>query len=339
METPSYPGFAAAIAIISHYINEGNAVLLASPEEPDADSCTSMFSFREFLSWLGLKKPCYLFAPNVPRKNTLFERIKPLGDPYTEINTELPANPPGLVIAFDYGQFWRTHLKFPSDKTFYIGFDHHPPKADDASFPSNGLKICNPSAPSTTALLYRFFKYAGFPIVPTVADCLLVGLMADTGKLSNSLTSPDALETAASLTRQGADYHGVVESMQTEISRRAFDAQMQAREKILFDEASSLGFMAFSLADLESWGNVSLNDILPLFGLIQNIRELRIAAAYFEREDKTWYCSLRSTPKKGVNVRKIALSFGGGGHDYAAAFVSIEPPEEIFKKLAQFLRE
>ncbi|MDO8561193.1 MAG: DHHA1 domain-containing protein [bacterium] len=311
-------------------------ILLVSPEDPDADSVSSMFAFREYLRDCKPRGNYPLFAPNPPRRNTLFECLKPLGNPYTEILPEFPHKPPTIVIAFDYGQFSRTRL-IPNDKTFYIGFDHHPPKAGDISFPSNGLEICDPTASSTTALLYRFFNYAGFKISQAIADCLLVGLLADTGKFTNSLTTPEALETGAALMRCGGNHQGVLGAMRFEMSAKAFATQLKARDNIVINTDVGIGFLSFSKNDLTSWGNANQSDILPLQGLLQNIKEVRLAVVYYEREDGAWYGSLRSSPKKGVNVKNIAQKLGGGGHDYAAGFVSNEPPEVILKKLQEFL--
>lgn len=333
------------------------SILLVSPVQPDADSCASMFAMRRFIrenTALPIDPNIILWAPEKPSPNTMFQRLKPLGDPATEITTELPPYALDLVVAFDYGQFRRLRLDSLVGKTFFIGFDHHPQDENGSGFPNdgvNGIEVSDPRASSTTALLYKFFlevdpeyllpDHSGIG-KPDVAECLLVGLMADTGKLTNKLTSIEALEIAADLVRKGADYHGVIESMQMQISLTAFSAQLKARDQITIDPRTGLGFITFSQEDLQKWG-VTVKDLLPLHGLIQSIEGVLVAAAYFERPDRTWYCSLRNRSGKGVKVNEIAIRLAkggeGGGHDYAAGFVSDETPQEIFRKLKLFLVE
>lgn len=280
----------------------------------------------------------------------MFQRLGPLGDPMTDIQTGVPQPTPDLIVAFDYGQFKRLRLDAILKDVLCIGFDHHPPGKNESDFPKSGIEICDPTAPSTTALLYRFFQWFISPfqiqteiwLTPELAECLLVGLMADTSKLTNKLTSQEALELAATLTRAGADYHGVLESMQMKVSRSAFNAQMKARDRIFIDMNLGLAFIHFSQRDLQDWGGVSAKDILPLHGVMQNIEGVQVAAAYYERPDGTWYCSLRNKSGKGVNVGEIARRLAkpeGGGHDYAAGFTSYEAPNTVFKNISRLLVE
>ena len=70
------------------------SIVLASPRDPDADSCMSILAFREFLDWLGKKHgkefQVVCFAPNLPEPNSLFDTVRALGDPREVIQTSLP---------------------------------------------------------------------------------------------------------------------------------------------------------------------------------------------------------------------------------------------------------
>lgn len=323
-------------------------ILLVSPEDPDVDSCACIFAFREFLRWQRktLEKDfgCRIFAPNLPEPNTLFEAFRPLGDPLKDIHTAPPKGNTDLCVIFDYGNFGRTSLAQWAEEhphTFFIGFDHHP---QVPHFPKNGLQIVE-ATPSATALLYFFFQRANFPINPDVATCLLAGLFADTSRFTNDLASrsPLAFEIGAELMYKGARLGDLVALTRHKMSLASFHAQTAARGKIRFDGETGLGFLSFSQKDLLEW-RATTKDILPILGLLNQITELKVAAAYFEKENGKWYGSLRGTAEKNIRVNRIAEQFvfegrGGGGHAYAAGFTSQDSPDAIFEKLRALLNE
>lgn len=313
-------------------------VLLVSPEDPDADSCTSMLAFEEFLRWLGTKEQkrfrCRLYAPENPRPSPL---LKAVGVTIEEkIKTELPRRTtPDICILFDYGDFRRTRLNSLKDShTFFLGFDHHP-KSETSRFPEkNGLEIID-ETPSNTALLFRFFQHVNYPIPPDVATYLLIGLIADTGKLSNSsaTSNPDAFILTGELMKLGGRLDTIYEAMQNPLPLSKFRAQQTAlAERLTIDENLGLAFLHFTNADLQRW-KATPEYIMPLLGQLRHIEEVKAVAIYSELQNNEWQASLRANPKRGISVREIALEFGGGGHEYAAGFRSSEPPEKILEKI------
>lgn len=322
----------------SHLIEyRHKTVLLASPEDPDPDSIGCMLAFRNFLRWQGKERgESYkgaLFAPEVLRPNKLYEVMRPLGDPNSELKTHLPSTTPSLCVVFDYGSFRRVRLEALESKgTFFIGFDHH---KGESAFPTHGFEIRDESAPSTTALLFRFFQYHNFSVDPDTATCLLTGLMTDTGRLQNSLATenPDAYTIAGDLMRLGGRMDEILAAMRSPLPLTKVRAQQSAQnERLIIDETTGLAFLFFSQQDLEGW-NASAGDILPLLGRLQHIEEIRVAVAYFELENGEWQASLRTNPTRKVSVREIAREFGGDGHEYVAGFRSKDSPSVVLEKI------
>lgn len=313
-------------------------VLLVSPEDPDADSCTSMLAFEEFLRWLGTKEQkkfgCRLYAPERPRPSPL---LKAVGVTIEEkVKTELPRHTiPDICILFDYGDFRRTRLNsLKNSHTFFLGFDHHP-KSETSRFPEkNGLEIID-ETPSNTALLFRFFQHVNYPIPPDVATYLLIGLIADTGRLSNSsaISNPDAFTLTGELMKLGGRLDTIYEAMQNPLPLSKFRAQQTAlAERLVIDESLGLAFLHFTNEDLARW-NATPEDIMPLMSRLRHIEEIRVAVIYSKLPNDEWQAGLRTNPKRGISVREIALEFGGGGHEQAAGFRSSDPPEKILEKM------
>ena len=71
-----------------------------------------------------------------------------------------------------------------------------------------------------------------------------------------------------------------------------------------------------------------------LDGIVNQLRITRgVEAAVFlyENADKTYKASTRSNGR--IDVARIAMKFGGGGHARAAGFSMEGDPEEIIKKI------
>ena len=327
------------------HLLSSETIVLVSPEDPDVDSCTSIIAFREYLYWQtkqwNIKVSIHLYAPNLPRPNRLFEPVLALCDPLKEISTKLPRDA-DLYIIFDYGSFARTRIKNGLKKSaYFVGFDHHP---QTPGFPENGCEIIDPDAPSTTAFLLRFFERIGFPLTPDLATCLLCGLMADTGRLSNPLmcerktSALKAYEAAAKLLRRGADFPAVLAASQPRMSLARFRAQKHGRKNILLDESTGLAFLAFSRDELLSW-SASEQDIMSLFPSLHAIAEMRVAAVYHQKENGGWHCSLHPAGSGNLDLESIAQQFGGGGHRFASAFDSRKSPKVVFEELKGVLEK
>lgn len=318
-------------------------ILLVSPEKPDPDSVASMLAFREYLRWVadlrGKKFQCRLFAPEKPAENSLYEFMKPLGDPHALIATKLPVSRIDVCVAFDYGDIRRTHTlalaeQIMDHRTFFIGIDHHPATAE---FPTHGLEIIEEYAPSTTALLYHFFKREKFPIGADVATCLMAGLAADTKLFSNFLTDAKAHEIAAELIRLGARHHEIAAAMQPQMTLGRFRAHRSLMPLVHIDEQNGFGFFSFSQNDCARH-NAAEKDFLSFRKIIESIKEITTAIVYYELPEGGWYGSIRTKPNATIFAEAIAAKLGGGGHKHEAAFTSTKTPEEIKQEIKTFLQ-
>lgn len=320
-------------------INASRRIILASPRDPDADSCASLFSFREFLrQYGGTIEPIQdivLYAPNRPEKNSLFNAYEALGDPPKDIQTSLADDHGELCIVFDYGNFSRILLPNQIiERLNFVGFDEH---GENTGLPVGSIEIVDTESSSTTALLVHFFQHAGYVPTPEVATCLFTGIVADTGRFSHSVKGEGAFEVCAYLAKCGAKISQVLELSSEKISLKRLRIQDAVKtERVLMDEKLGFAFLWFSRDDLSRW-NAEERDVLSVYGILRGVKEFRLVAAFQEKADGVWYCSLRST--NGL-AKKIAVRFTGGGHPNAAGFIPPPiKPEELNRQLNEALRE
>lgn len=314
--------------------------LLVSPELPDPDSIFSILAFREFLRrYRNISHEnisCELYSPDMLTSNPLYKAAQPLCDPFAVFTQKCPDIIPDLCVLFDYGDFARVHIDTRHvQNTFFLGFDHHP---HVPGFPLNGLEIIDEYAPSTTALLWKFFRYAKFRPDPDVATILLAGLTADTGKFSNSLANTESFEVAGQMSRHGARYLEILGLMQPRITHETFIARAIAAQRLWFDKDDPTGFafLWFSQKDLKEW-RVEEKEILPIMSSIQHIEGVRIAVMYHQRESGIWHCSIRTSFHHNIAAIDIAKQLGGGGHADAAAFDSIQSPNTVHAQIRDIL--
>lgn len=315
-------------------------ILLVSPEKPDPDSVACQIAFRKSLrqkaGMRGREIRCLLFAPEPLAENSLYELMKPCGDPYTLITTALPDSQIDVCVVFDYGDIRRTHtLPLAEHGTFFIGIDHHPSRG---GFPSHGIEIIDKQSPSTTSLLFRFFLHSNFPVNADIATCLLAGLAADTGKFGNSLANIEAFETTGALMRLGARYQEIASAMLRPTTLARLRAQCNAFPFAEIDETAECAFLGFSRKNLAEW-NATEKDMLSLRDALKNTPEIKIAVAYYELPNGEWCGTIRTKQGASITAEEIAKHFDGGGHEHAAGFTSRKTPEKIKTIIAELIQK
>lgn len=165
----------------------------------------------------------------------------------------------------------------------------------------------------------------GVNLTKTIAECLYVSIVTDTGSFRYDNTTAEVMRASARLLEAGVN--------PWKINKLVYESYPERRIFLLVDVLSTLkvdlgGKFATIEAPLEFLRKHKLGpDALEDFvNYPRGIRGVEVAALLREREDGSVRVSLRSTGK--VNVAKIAYNFGGGGHR-AAGGCTFEPPETI----------
>ena len=83
--------------------------------------------------------------------------------------------------------------------------------------------------------------------------------------------------------------------------------------------------------------NVTTNDLDAVIASIRNVDGVEVAMFAYQLKEDTYKISLRS--KKYVDVSKIAVSFGGGGHVRAAGFEVKGTLDEVVAKVLSSIKE
>jgi phosphoesterase RecJ-like protein len=205
-----------------------------------------------------------------------------------------------------------------SERPYIIEIDHHEPQESYAD-----LEIRDPAKASTTELIYHFLKANHLPITKELADCILIGLMTDTGNFLHSNSSREALEIASEMLLYGASLPRIIDRTVRNQNFPVLKVWGRILENMKFDEKT--GFVSSAVTAAEADRLLSAEEKLEagdIFGgaasFLSSLAGVRVSLLLRE-EDGRVKGSLR-TNSDDVDVAAIARKFGGGGHKKAAGF-------------------
>ncbi|WP_433118722.1 DHH family phosphoesterase [Micromonospora sp. CA-246542] len=323
---PSEADWAAAEALIRALPSTAR-VLLICHVNPDGDALGSMLGFGLGLRQFGVQRVQATFPgpPEVPeplRGLPGLELLVPAGD----------ADPaPDLVICFDAAS--ESRLGALADRLSTAGaalvLDHH------ASNPGFGtVNLIDPGAAATSVVADRLLARLGVTTDRAIAECLYVALTTDTGSFRFEATTPAVHQMAARLLATGIS--------PGDISRRVFDTRPFGAVR-LFGEVLGRACLEPGAADGRGlvWTTATLDDLARhgqppyvLEALIDSVRctaEADVSCVLKQTAPDEWAVSMRS--KGAVDVSRVAVAMGGGGHRFAAGFTGRGSAEQVVEAI------
>ena len=192
-----------------------------------------------------------------------------------------------------------------------VEIDHHSVNAMFADY-----NYVDPVSPSCCQVLIAMFEYYGVETTKEIANCILTGMITDTGGFQWGGVTPETFEFAAELIRKGAKIK--------EICRKALRNKTKAHcklERLVYDrlefyEDDKIAISYITIEDNQNTG-AKLGDEEGLTEMLRDIEGVEVAVLLKEKEGKNGYkASLRS--HETINVSEICLLLGGGGHPGAA---------------------
>ena len=306
-------------------------ILLACHVNPDGDALGSMLAFG-----LGLRRLGYAAVQaSFPGPLEVAEPFRALPGLDLLVAATAVAPDPQLVVAFDAASPDRLgDLAAQLDAApASVVLDHH------ASNPGFGkVSLVDPAAAATAVLVDALLRRLDVPLDAEIAECLYVALATDTGSFKYDSTTPATHELAARLIATGLPVGA--------LSRRLFDtrpfgavrlfAEVLGRAEL--DPAAAGGhglvWTYATLADLARYGQRAS----VLEALIDGVRcaaEAEVSCVLKQVRPAEWAVSLRS--KGTVDVSRVAVGMGGGGHRLAAGCTGYGTLDEVMAALRTHL--
>lgn len=203
-----------------------------------------------------------------------------------------------LVVAGDYFE--------KAKKTVCI--DHHVSNPGFAR-----INHILPDASSSCEVLYGLLDPE--KVDREIAQAVYTGIIHDTGVFQYSCTSPETMRIAGELMKTGFDFTRIIEKsfyQKTYIQNQVM-GRVLAESILLLDGKCIVGYMKKKDMDFYGVDGADLDGVVSQLRLTQDVE---VAIFIYEKNTQEFKVSLRSNGD--VDVSKIAVFFGGGGHVKAA---------------------
>lgn len=291
---------------------------------PDGDCVGSCLGLYNYLS------------ENIPDKSVaLYLQEMPDSFRFLKNSEVIKTEPENIVydlgISLDCGDTDR-HGKFGfiyAQARDSICIDHHRSNQGFGDY-----YYCDADASSTSELVYRFLDYD--KISKECAECLYLGIIHDTGVFKYSSTSENTMICAGKLMSKGIDTQSIIDET---FYRMTYKQNRLKAQAVLNSSLYLDGRLIATCIDQNMFDefDATRKDTDGIVDQIRLTEGIEVAVfAYQLSEDKFKY-SLRSINQ--VDVSRISVGFGGGGHIRAAGFELEGSYEDNLEKIIALVAE
>ncbi len=310
-------------------IKQSSSFLIVGHINPEGDSIGSSLALALGLKKLGKKDICVLSKDPVP------ENLKFLPWART-IKRRRPAREFDVVVLVDCNSMERTGFEtFRARKTAII--DHHVLPAETAKSPfytSLSAGIIDPGAAAAGLLVFKVLKALKVELDKTIATNLYAAILIDTGGFRYSNSSPESLKTACHLVEAGASPWNISKEIFENIPFRGL--KLLGLTLATLERKDGIAWITTTEDMFRETGTTS-EDCEEFVDFPRKVKGAEVAIFFRQAGENVYKLSLRSKGK--VNVRKIAKSFGGGGHDAAAGCKVTGSLKEVQNKVLKVARK
>ncbi|MDR3592200.1 MAG: bifunctional oligoribonuclease/PAP phosphatase NrnA [Negativicutes bacterium] len=279
-------------------IRQATKVVITGHIHPDGDCLGSMLALYEHLQKSG-KQVQLLLDDDVP---ALYRFLPGSGQIRRPGSTGVDAD---LLIVVDASDADRIAGVQEVVNAKILNLDHHISNTKFADY-----CYVDSTAAATGEIIFALVREAGTAVTPDMAVNLFTAIATDCGFFRYANTSATTLRDAAALVEAGAQPHIISEYLET----RPLESILILKKILETLEIYADGqIAAITVApDISENGN---DNTEGLINYPRNIEGVEIAIMFKPVDDSATRVSFRS---RDVDVSRLALSFGGGGHIRAA---------------------
>ena len=291
-------------------------------ENPDGDALGSSFAFALGLMEMDKKARVFLGDFDGDTKEYMLIRGK-------EKMADISPDECDLKVALDCADFQRISLGGAEFTGETAAVDHHITHIPYAK------ETVVEDAPATGEIVFDILSEWKVEITEEIADDLYIAIACDTGNFKYASTTPKTHRIAARLIECGAAFADIARELFYKKPMEYYALFKIALDRTQLFENGRACIMYLSDEDFEKAGisDQQAGDIVTLPTKIEGVE----IGAYIRKRKNGFKVSLRSN--EHVDVAKIAVKFGGGGHIRAAGFSSELPIDELMEKVKTKITE
>lgn len=287
-------------------LKETEEIYLTAHINPDGDSIGSILALANLLKNEMNKQVNILIESDISSSFKFLPEIDNIKNNSRDIDNI------DLLITLDCGNKDRLALdkNLIDSAKHIVNIDHH---ITNDLF--GDINFVDASASATGEVIYEIIKRLGYSISKDIATCLYVSISTDTGSFKYTNTTSKTHLIASKLLEKDIDLETINIELYQNRSLEKTKLLMEAVKNLTLIKEDTVGVVAIDEGILKE-NNASIQDTDIIVDFIRNIDVVNLACLIRPIDENTSKASLRS--KKDIDVSKIALTFGGGGHAKAA---------------------
>jgi len=286
---------------IKEEIEKAKKIVILTHESPDGDAIGS--SLAMYLALKSINKEVDVIIPEYSRTFSFLPGAEDIKQSSQEFYD--------LAIAVDCADIKRLNgwsNYFEEAKTT-ISIDHHGSNKMFADY-----NYVDPVSPACAQILVVVLQFLEIEITKEIGNCLLTGIITDTGGFKYPGVTTETFEFASWLLRIGVNVSDIYKRVLQVKTKPNFELSKLVIDRLEFFENEKITFTYITKED-EKNVNANTGDHEGLVEIGRDIEGVEVSI-FLRETDKGFKVSLRSN--NTVNVSDVCILFGGGGHPRAA---------------------
>ena len=292
----------------------GHSFLLTSHARPDGDSLGSQLALAAALRQLG-KQVRLINSDPPPALYTFLPDVSTID---IAAAVEEDAEPFDAVVVLECSSLDRPGVAGLKGRQL-INIDHHTGNGLYGDINWHDVSAC-----ACAEMVFELIDALGAQVTPAMATQLYVAILTDTGSFRHANITARTFEICRRIAQTGINAAEVAAQVYNNgsLGRVRLTGMLLDRMDLQDDERIAVLVLTDAMLVEAGCGADDLEGIVNLPLAARNVR----AVIFFKETDDGLRVSLRS--KDEVDVRRVAVLFGGGGHPNAAGCTVEHPTPE-----------
>lgn len=310
---------------INEIIGDAKKIGIAGHVRPDGDCVGSCMALYNYLKKNRPDVEVKVFLDFVDEKFNLIENTEEI------ITNGYDGSIFDLFISLDTASLDRLGINLPyfenAKRTACI--DHHASNVGYADY-----NYILPKASSASEVLYDLLDDK--LIDKSVAKPMYMGIAHDSGVFRFQSTTPKTMRIAADMMEHVINANEILEETfySKTYNQMMITAKIQSQAILALDGKCIYGYCT---SDMMKEFGVTTNDLDAVIASIRNVDGVEVAMFLYQLDDNKFKLSLRS--RNYVDVSKIAIENGGGGHVRAAGADICGKIDDIIERLLKRIEQ
>ena len=290
--------------------------IVTSHARPDGDSLGSQLALAEALARLG--KEVRLVNADPPPARYAFLP----GAPAIEVGGPVE-DTADTVVVLECGALGRTEVPGLEGR-FIVNIDHH---AGNTGY--GDVNWCDESACACGELVFELVGALGVDLTPSIATNLYVAILTDTGSFRHANITARTFDICRRIAGAGVDPAAVAARVFNNGSLGRLRLTGRVLDRMQLEADGRIAVLAVDEAMLQETG-CEADDLEGVVNLPLAAADVK-AVILLKAFGPGLRVSLRS--KDEIDVRRVASSFGGGGHRNAAGLTIEDASPDVRARL------